>query len=175
MSARAMIQHIAALSILSLLYPLAAYASQNPEPERSKTLLTLYWGAKHGSPHNSRLNLAQLDALPQTTLTLELPETLGIQGTHSWQGVSLGELLKLSGSTGQSVRLQALNGYYVTLPVSDIERYNPLLAYRRAGNNLTIREKGPFILIYPFNEFKTLNQQLYINRSIWQVHEIYIE
>lgn len=83
-------------------------------------------------------------------------------------------MLKLSGKTGQSIRLQALNGCYITLPISDVERYNPLLAYRRDDNLLTIREKGPFILIYPFHKFTTLNQQLYINRSIWQTHEIHI-
>ena len=49
------------------------------------------------------------------------------------------------------------------------------LAYRRDGQNLTIRDKGPFILIYPFNKFKKLNQQIYINRSVWQINEIHIE
>lgn len=175
MSVRSIIQHIAITTLLSLFYSISASATQGPEPTRSKTLLALHWVDDQGVPRQTRLKLEDLDAMPQSTLTLELPETLGIQGSHSWQGISLQELLKLSDSSGQSIRLQALNGYYATLPISDAEQFNPVLAYRRDGQNLTIREKGPFILIYPFNKFKQLGQQLYINRSVWQINEIHIE
>jgi len=172
---RATLQHFCTIAILSMLYPFAISANQSPPPAPSKSLLSLHWIDAQGHINQHRFNLKHLEALPQSTLTLELPKSLGIPGPHRWQGVSLGDLLKLSGNTGQSIRLQALNGYYVTLPTSDIERYNPLLAYRRGDNILSVREKGPFILIYPFHKFRTLNQQLYINRSIWQVHEIHIE
>jgi hypothetical protein len=175
MSIRSIIQHIGIITLLSLLYSISASATQSPEPSRGKTLLTLHWVDAQGTARQTRLNLEDLDALPQSTLTLELSETFGIKGRHSWQGISLQDLLKLIDSKGQSLRLQALNGYYATLPISDVERFNPVLAYRRDGHNLTIREKGPFILIYPFNKFKELGQQIYINRSVWQINEIYIE
>jgi len=175
MKSRFITRHIGIITILSLLYSMAASATQTPLPVRSKTLLTLHWVDTQGAANTTRLNLENLDALPQSTLTLQLPESLGIQGTHSWQGISLQDLLKLSGNSAQAVRIQALNGYYATLPMSDIEQFNPVLAYRRDGQNLTIRDKGPFILIYPFNKFKKLNQQIYINRSVWQINEIHIE
>ena len=56
------------------------------------------------------------------------------------------------------------------MPLSDINNYDPLVAYRRDGKTLSIREKGPIILIYPFDKFKVLNQQTYINRSVWHVN-----
>lgn len=175
MHSRSIIRHIGVITILSLLYSMAASATQAPPPTRGKTLLTLHWVDAQGVASKTRMNLQSLDALPQTTRTLELPESLGMKGTHSWQGISLAELIKLSGRSPESIRVTALNGYYATLPFSDIERYDPVVAYRRDGKTLTIRDKGPLILIYPFDQFKTLNQQTYINRSVWQINEIHIE
>lgn len=160
--------------MLTLHTSLVASATETP-PVRSKTLLTLHWTDAQGAASKTRLNLQSLDSLPQTTRTLELPESLGMKGRHSWQGVSLNELIKLSGRSAESVRVVALNGYYASVPLNDLKNYDPIVAYRRDGKTLSIREKGPIILIYPFDKFKVLNQQTYINRSVWQVNEIHIE
>lgn len=163
----------AALMVVALC---PANATESPAPAmRSKSLLSLNWQDAQTQHHSLKLDLSQLDALPQRELIQELPTPLGIPGEHHWQGISLRELLKLSGRQSTSLRLMALNGYFAQIPMTDIERFDPLLAYRRDGQNLTIRDKGPFILIYPFDQSRELNQQIYINRSVWQIHEIHIE
>lgn len=174
MQTRSIIGCIGVITMLTLHTSLVASATETP-PVRSKTLLTLHWTDAQGAASKTRLNLQSLDSLPQTTRTLELPESLGMKGRHSWQGVSLNELIKLSGRSAESVRVVALNGYYASVPLNDLKNYDPIVAYRRDGKTLSIREKGPIILIYPFDKFKVLNQQTYINRSVWQVNEIHIE
>lgn len=175
MQTRSIIGCIGVITILTLLTSMLASATETPLPVRSKTLLTLHWTDAQGAASKTRLTLQDLDSLPQTTRTLELPESLGMKGSHSWQGVSISELIKLSGRSAKSVRVVALNGYYASVPLDDLKNYDPLVAYRRDGKNLSIREKGPIILIYPFDRFKVLNQQTYINRSVWQINEIHIE
>jgi hypothetical protein len=175
MSHRPVAGFISLIMFASLLGTNSSFATHSPTAETRKTLLTLNWHDAQGSPNKTTLNLEQLDALPQVERTQELPEPLEIPSSHVWQGISLRELLKISGTSAKSIRILALNGYYATIPIADIERYDPLLAYRRNGQNLTIRDKGPFILIYPFNDFRELNHQIYINRSVWQINEIHIE
>lgn len=40
---------------------------------------------------------------------------------------------------------------------------------------LSVREKGPMMLIYPFDTYPELHAQQYLNRSIWQIHAITIK
>ncbi|WXL26783.1 molybdopterin-dependent oxidoreductase [Ectopseudomonas mendocina] len=163
------------ISILLSLFNTTSATESPTTTARPKTLLTLVWHDTQGIVNKNKLVLSQLDALPQIKRTQQLPSPLGIPGRHEWQGVSLHELLKLSGGTAKSIRVMALNGYFASIPLSDVQQFDPLLAYRRDGQNLTIRDKGPFILVYPFDDFNELNQQLYINRSVWQIHEIHFE
>ena len=44
--------------------------------------------------------------------------------------------------------------------------------YQRNGVTLSVRERGPMMLIYPFDSHPELHTQQYLNRSIWQVRQI---
>lgn len=167
-----------AVAILACtLSPLLSWAQtwtrNNDDP--NKTVLTLRWTNPLGEATSLPLKQAQIDALPPHSINLQLPVALGIEGVHLWRGISLQDLLKLTDSPGEHLRIQALNGYYTVLPRSDVARYNPVLASHRDGIKLNIRDKGPFILIYPFQQYDELNQQIYMNRSVWQINEIHIE
>ena len=120
--------------------------------------------------------MAGLQALPQRELVTSLPPSLGNTGVHRWQGVSLRLLAeRLGGGPGSVLQLEAINDYAVTVPWSDLVRYDPIVAYQRNGQALTVREKGPMILIYPFDAHPELNTQQYLNRSIWQVNAITVK
>lgn len=123
-----------------------------------------------------RFTLDDLRRLPARRLRTALPAPLGMAGASEWEGVPLSELVKLAGGAPRSLALSALNAYAVTVPAQDLTRYDPVLAYRRDGQDIAVRDKGPLILIYPFDRFPAeLNTQAYINRTIWQVHEITLE
>lgn len=123
-----------------------------------------------------RFTLDDLRKLPARRLRTALPAALGLAGASDWEGVPLSALVALAGPPPASVSLTALNAYAVTVPAQDLARYEPVLAYRRDGKDIAVRDKGPLILIYPFDRFPAeLNKQAYINRTIWQVHEIVLE
>lgn len=118
-------------------------------------------------------DLQGLERLPQQHIDTRLPAALGLAGQHRWRGVPLAELARALGAGPDSeIRLLALNHYAVSVPMSDVLRFNPVLASRRNGEPLAVRDKGPLILIYPFGRHRELDDPEYLNRSIWQVHEI---
>lgn len=126
-----------------------------------------------GPNRQASCDIHGLQALPQRELVTSLPPSLGQPGAHRWQGVSLRMLAERMGATpGSTLQLAALNDYAVTVPWSDLVRYDPIVAYLRNGVALSVRDKGPMMLIYPFDAHRELNAQQYLNRSIWQLHAI---
>ncbi|WP_445679073.1 hypothetical protein [Radicibacter daui] len=137
----------------------------------SERVVLKIYAAGTDTPTHS-FTLSELKALPPTSLETDLPEALQIRGHHVWTGVPLGALTPLLGPGVSEIRLTALNDYSITIPVSDITTYQPILAYSRDGQDIAIRDKGPLIVIYPFGRYPELEQQIYLNRTIWQVGEI---
>ncbi|MNI91058.1 Oxidoreductase molybdopterin binding domain protein [compost metagenome] len=70
----------------------------------------------------------------------------------------------------------ALNDYYIDVPVSDVKKYNMVLAYKMNGEMLKIRNFGPLFLVYPRDAGGAeLNSPLYNSRFIWQIDRIAIK
>ena len=90
-----------------------------------------------------------------------------------WKGVPLRQLVEMLGGGEHShIQLTALNDYSIRIPWSDLVRYDPIVAYSRNHQRMGIRDKGPLILIYPFDGNPQLQTQEYLNRTIWQVNAI---
>lgn len=118
-------------------------------------------------------DMAALDRLPQATIETRLPDSLGLAGHNRWSGVRLSHIAQALGAPeGAEIQLTALNNYAVSVPLSDLTRFDPVLATRRNGTPIGVRDKGPLILIYPFDQYRELQSREYVTRSIWQVHEI---
>ncbi len=113
--------------------------------------------------------LAQLDALPQTTVTTITPWT---NGKHSYQGVRLNVLLDQLGITANTIKATALNAYWAKLPVDDARKYPVLLATRQDGQVLTRRNKGPIFIIYPLSDYPDLDQERTHSFMVWQAVRI---
>ena len=113
--------------------------------------------------------LAQLDALPQTTVVTTTPWT---EGEHSYQGVRLSALLAKLGIHSKTVKVTALNDYWSSLPVAEAEQYPVILATRQDGKVLTRRNKGPIFIIYPLSQFPDLDQERTHSFMVWQAVRI---
>lgn len=163
------------LALFSTLSQAHAVGDEPAADTEYRIILKLSWRDDQGQTVDKNFSLADIERMPQTALALTLPEAVGIAGTHAWQGVTVSSLIALSGRKPHSLKVAALNGYSVSVPVEDIQRFNPILSFRRDGALISVREKGPFLLIYPFNTFPELNQQIYLNRLVWQVNEITLQ
>ena len=119
-----------------------------------------------------QLDLAALMALPQRTVTTRTPWH---DGTMNFGGPRLSDLLEPLKPTGKTLRVTALNDYSVNIPLSDLPRYQPVLAWQLNGKEISVRNKGPLFLIYPFDAYPELQNPLYYGRSIWQIKMIKVE
>ncbi|MDM7159725.1 molybdopterin-dependent oxidoreductase [Klebsiella pneumoniae] len=90
-----------------------------------------------------------------------------------FEGVRVKDILKLVGAQGRTLRMIALNDYSIDIPVSDVENYNIIFAYKMNGKKLKVRNFGPYFVIYPLDEHASeINNPLYLSRFIWQVNKI---
>ena len=93
-------------------------------------------------------------------------------GSVRFDGVRMTRLMDAVGATGISVRAVALNDYTTEIPMSDFEKYGVLLAIKRDGQYMPIRDKGPLFIVYPFDSMADLKSQQYYSRSAWQVAKL---
>ena len=111
-------------------------------------------------------------------------EALGMQGFTTatpwfreptrFDGVLLSALLRTVGASGQNVTALALNDYATEIPMSDTEQYGMLLALKRNGEYMPVRDKGPLFIVYPFDSDVRLRSQRYYSRSAWQLSQLII-
>ena len=111
-------------------------------------------------------DLEMLDALPQRVTKATTP---WYTGEHEFSGVIVSDLLDYLGAEGESVTVTALNDYSAEIPMEDIGKYPIILATRIDGKELSVREKGPLFLIYPFDLDATLYNEVIFGRSVWQI------
>ncbi len=114
---------------------------------------------------------AELTALGMTSLTTETP---WMADEVLFEGPLLRDLLKRVGATGDRIEAVALNNYRVEIPLSDATGYDVILAMRVGGKDMSIRDRGPLWLIYPWSGHEELRQELYYSRAIWQIREIIV-
>ncbi len=116
--------------------------------------------------------LADLEALGTATIRTSTPWHDGVQ---EFEGVPISRLMEKVGATGDLLYVEALNEYSSEVPVSDLEEYGVILAYKQNGKYMEVADKGPLFIIYPFDENKEINSELYYTRSVWQVKKISVE
>lgn len=114
-------------------------------------------------------DLAALQALPAARFDTT---TIWTNGTQSFEGVPLVTLLEHVGATGSNLRAVALNDYAVSIPMADAIQGGPIIAYANNGQVMSIRDKGPLWIIYPFDDNETYKSEEYYSRSIWQLDRI---
>lgn len=84
-------------------------------------------------------------------------------------------VLDAAGAHGERMRVAALNDYAATIPISDFEDYDVILAMQANGQTLRIRDHGPLFVIYPFDTHPELLNEEILVRSVWQVNRIDVE
>ncbi|WP_156369243.1 molybdopterin-dependent oxidoreductase [Aureimonas sp. Leaf324] len=127
--------------------------------------------ARAGADGSAMLTLADLDALPQTRFRTATPWH---SGPVEFSGVSVSDFLAAMGvpSTEGSMQLVALNDYVVDTKAGDLVSGDALLATRMNGEPMTVQDKGPVFVVFPFDSRTELQHQSYYSRAVWQLAEI---
>lgn len=113
-----------------------------------------------------------LALLPQREVVTETP---WLDGMSTFRGPALLDVLNYLGAAGETLHATALNDYAIDLPVSDAKEHGVILAIELDGAPLTVRDKGPVWVIYPYSDDERLQHSRYYNRSIWQLHKLHVK
>ncbi|MBM5573864.1 molybdopterin-dependent oxidoreductase [Deefgea sp. CFH1-16] len=127
-----------------------------------------------GKSANSEVQLTahMIAKLPQQIMTMR---TAWYPTEQTFEGPLLRDVLKLVGIQSGDIKLRSLNDYTISIPVSDALQYDVIIARKRNGQLMTIRDKGPLFVIYPFHQHENLRRTEYYRRCSWQLRSIAAE
>lgn len=159
---------VAAFAVL----PVAPLSAQTLPAATDEVILTVSGDITNTNADGAlALDAALLASLPQHEFTTS---TIWTEGTATYSGVLLRDLLAAAGATGATVKLTALNDYQITMPAADAAEDGPLLAVLVDGKPMSVRDKGPVWLVYPYDDNAAYRTEQTYARSIWQLNRIEI-
>lgn len=109
---------------------------------------------------------AMLEAMAPVEFTTT---TTWTDGPQVFKGVLMRDLLLMLGVTGGTIRATAINDYAVDIPVSDAVEGGPIVAYLLNGQPMSVRDKGPLWIVYPYESRSEYRSEVIYSRSIWQL------
>lgn len=114
-------------------------------------------------------DMAALAKLPATSFSTRTP---WYAQPRKFTGVLLKDLLASVGGSGSTLKAMALNDYRVELPAEDWLKHGAMLAYLLDDKPMTVREKGPLVIIYPFDERREVRTAVHYSRAVWQLRSL---
>ena len=164
---------ILGIAMASLLALPAAPARALDAPT-DKVLLTVGGSVANSNDHGAAsFDLALLRTLPQHSFTTRTP---WYAQPRKFSGVPLRDLLTAVGAApGAALNAVALNDYRVEIPSTDIVQHGAMLAYLLDDQPMSVRQKGPLVIIYPFDDRPELRTAVHYSRAIWQLRSLEIK
>ncbi|GAA5786999.1 hypothetical protein [Chitiniphilus shinanonensis] len=144
-------------------------ATAGESPDDATILVVRGIGATDDAPTAQAFSDAELAALPQHGYVVSTP---WYPKPQHFEGPLLRDVLRQAGLPGRQLLLRALNDYAIAVPRDDVERYDVIVARKRNGKPMSVRDKGPLFVMYPFSSAPALRQTEYFRRCVWQLSEI---
>ena len=145
---------------LSGLLPALSFAN-------SKPLLTIDRKVEPAQGQQTAIfDREKLEALGMHAFETSCPWYSGIV---KFEGPLMRDVLAAVNASGDKVVVQALNDYTTEIPFDDFKRFDVILAMKRDGQYMPVRDKGPLFVVYPYDSKPELKTQQYFKRSAWQV------
>lgn len=120
----------------------------------------------------SEWDMSGLKALPQRSFTTHTP---WYQQPVTFTGPLVRDVLNASKVSGVTITAMALDEYKSRIPLSDVNKFDVILAHSINGEPLNPKNKGPLFIVYPFDSKKELQSVLYYQRSVWQLKSLTVE
>ena len=159
-------RHLCAILVLGLSVAVVGPADALDRPE-GEVLLTVSGAIGVTNDGDTAVfDLAMLEALEQVTFTTT---TIWTEGTQEFTGVSLRTLMDVLEIEGGTLKATAINDYAVDIPATDAIDGGPIIAYLRNGQTMSVRDKGPLWVVYPYDDNASYKTETIYARSIWQL------
>lgn len=148
---------------------ICAVAQDLPAPKGDVLLTVSGAVTTQNSETGVELDFAMLEELERRRVETS---TIWTEGKQVFEGVSLSVLVEALGLEGTTLRASAVNDYAVDIPMSDAIEGGPIVAYLLNGAEMSLRDKGPLWIIYPYDENADFRTEVIYSRSIWQLNRI---
>jgi len=123
---------------------LAAVAGPLPEP-KDKPILEIAGSISATNKNSSAVfDREMLESLGMETITTTTPWH---KGPVTFEGVRMAKVMQLVQAKGKTVKALALNDYETQIPMEDFSKFNVILALKRDGEYMPVRDKGPLFIV----------------------------
>ncbi|GKX33594.1 MAG: oxidoreductase [Rhizobiaceae bacterium MnEN-MB40S] len=158
-----------AACLLTAIFASAGQTADLPSPE-GDVILTVS-GEVGATNHDDAavFDLEMLKAMPETSFKTS---TIWTEGENEFRGVRLSDLLEVVDAQGSELHAIALNDYAVDIPTADAIPDGPIIAYQMNGKEMSVRDKGPLWIVFPYDQDAKFRTELVYSQSIWQLDRI---
>jgi hypothetical protein len=155
------------------IFLLMLFATGLSHAENSNDVVLTFVGQKAGDDeaHVYTMSYAELYAFPEQKIQTSTQVTYG---SHIFSGPLIRNVLDKFNFVGDTVRLEALNGYIIDVPLSDFRRFDAIFAHSMSGLRLSVRHFGPVWVVYPRDSIKELQDIRYDMRWVWQLRTVVV-
>ena len=156
---------------LTLTWPLLAHRPALAlAPPESTPVLTITGKLRQPNLRGTAVfDMPMLERLPQVSYVTRTP---WFAQARKFTGPLLRDVLATAGAQGSALRAVALNDYRVDIPFDDALRIDVVLARLLDDKPMSVRDKGPLFIIYPFDQQSQLRNAVYYTRCAWQLKGI---
>lgn len=152
--------------------PVAASDTPLPPPAGEVVLTVSGQISETNSGEVAALDIAALETMEPVTFETS---TIWTDGVQTFRGVPLATLMERLGAEGEVIAASALNDYTVEIPLTDAVEGGPIVAFEQNGKQLSVRDKGPLWIVYPYDSRTDYQSEVIYARSIWQLARIEVK
>lgn len=149
-----------------------AWAAPLAKPEGKVVLSVSGLIGNTNNGDKAEFDMPMLEALGVISFTTKTP---WYKDPVTFSGVPMSKLMEAVGAKGTSVTVTALNDYATDVPVEDFKTHPVILATKRDGNYMPVRDKGPLFIVYNYDSNPELQHQRFYSRSVWQVARMVVK
>jgi hypothetical protein len=120
------------------------------------------------------LSIDELRALGDTKFATGTPWT---KGTQKFEGITGAQIVAAMEAKGQkldakSVLAVANNDYSIVIPFEVFNQPTTLVAFAQNGGAMSVRDKGPFWIVFPYDQDGKFLSSSYQSYSIWGLERL---
>jgi len=160
--------------LLALVIPLLVADAQAELPKpQGQVLLTISGQIEEtNTDDRAEFDRGMLQRIGMVELKTQTPWT---EGESHFVGVPVARLLDVTATKGSIVRATAANDYKADIPIAILREAGAVLAIRMDGKELTLRDKGPLWIVFPWSEQPELDRIEIYNYAVWQLLSLHVQ
>jgi hypothetical protein len=126
---------------------------------------------KANSGSTLRVDLATVERMGLVKYTVHDP---WLDADHEFSGVLLADVLDTVGASAGATRMHfvAIDDYEVEISIADARKWPVLLATRMDGQLMSVEDKGPLRVVFPYDQFPEIDRLAYKDLWIWSLESL---